>query len=325
MHPFFNIADWRKQIKNALSRCLILGTAVSALFSLTGYLGGYHLYLELTSHFKLQYLATCCLALIFFSFTRKKVWCLVSLFCIALNLAAIVPWYIPQPKSAGTPAGLELRFFLANVLTSNRRYQDVLSLIQEEKPEIAVFLEVNETWAKRLDPLRDILPYSLVYPREDNFGIALYSSLPLQNKTVQLFRNEIPSLSASVTWQGKVISILATHPLPPISQGYFEWRNSQIKELSQYLQQLKTPKVVLGDLNMTVWSPYYKSFVEKTKLHNSRTGFGILPTWPAQSPLLLIPLDHCLVSEGIQVLHTRTGRNVGSDHLPLITDTVILQ
>jgi endonuclease/exonuclease/phosphatase (EEP) superfamily protein YafD len=80
---------------------------------------------------------------------------------------------------------------------------------------------------------------------------------------------------------------------------------------------------VLGDLNMTVWSPYYKSFVEKTKLHNTRTGFGILPTWPAQSPLLFIPLDHCLVSEDIKVLHTRTGRNVGSDHLPLITDTVI--
>jgi hypothetical protein len=67
-------------------------------------------------------------------------WCLVSLFCIDLNLVAIVPWYIPQPRGAVAPAGLEVRFLLANVLTSNRRYPEVISFIQEEKPNIAVFL-----------------------------------------------------------------------------------------------------------------------------------------------------------------------------------------
>jgi hypothetical protein len=36
-----------------------------------------------------------------------------------------------------------------------------------------------------------------------------------------------------------------------------------------------------------------------------------------------IPIADFLVSKEIGVLKIRTGRNVGSDHLPLITDLVI--
>ncbi len=82
-----------------------------------------------------------------------------------------------------------------------------------------------------------------------------------------------------------------------------------------------------------MWSPYYKSFVRQTGLRNARQGFGILPTWPSKSslspvpatiaPLLSIPIDHCLISPKIKVVNIRTGPNVDSDHLPVITDLVI--
>jgi endonuclease/exonuclease/phosphatase family metal-dependent hydrolase len=36
-----------------------------------------------------------------------------------------------------------------------------------------------------------------------------------------------------------------------------------------------------------------------------------------------IPIDRFLVSKEIGILKIRTGGNVGSDHLPLITDLVI--
>jgi endonuclease/exonuclease/phosphatase family metal-dependent hydrolase len=38
---------------------------------------------------------------------------------------------------------------------------------------------------------------------------------------------------------------------------------------------------------------------------------------------LMIPIDHCLVSSDIRVITLRTGRNIGSDHLPIIVDMVI--
>ena len=76
----------------------------------------------------------------------------------------------------------------------------------------------------------------------------------------------------------------------------------------------------MGDLNITMWSPNYQEFVDRAELKNTRQGHGILPSWPTQFPVLSIPIDHVLVSSEIQVRDTRIGRNVGSDHLPIIVD-----
>ncbi|MBD1940060.1 endonuclease/exonuclease/phosphatase family protein [Microcoleus sp. FACHB-68] len=324
LQHFFKIEGWQAQVKNALLRWIIIGTVFSTLFSLTGYLGGFHRYLELTSHFKLQYLVVGCIAFIFFSVTRRKWLSLVSLFCVALNLAVIVPWYIPQPTDATVSAGTPLKVLLANVLTSNRQYSKIISLVEKNSPDIAVFLEVNEVWSKQLEAIQDILPYSLVYPREDNFGIALYSKTALNDPAYKFFADEdVVSLLANVSISDQIVSIVSTHPLPPSNQEYFNGRNTQLEEISKYVQQLKNPHLVVGDLNATMWSPYYKQFIQKSGLHNTRAGFGILPTWPAQSPLLYIPLDHCLVSSKIKVRETKTLENIGSDHLPLICDLAL--
>jgi endonuclease/exonuclease/phosphatase (EEP) superfamily protein YafD len=109
------------------------------------------------------------------------------------------------------------------------------------------------------------------------------------------------------------------HPSNAIGKAYVEERNRQLAAIADYVAKVKNPLVV-GDLNVTMWSPYYKPLTTKAELRNARAGFGVLPTWPTFSPLLSIPIDHCLVSRDIKVLNIRTGREVGSDHLPLITD-----
>jgi endonuclease/exonuclease/phosphatase family metal-dependent hydrolase len=99
---------------------------------------------------------------------------------------------------------------------------------------------------------------------------------------------------------------------------------------------VNNPVVIAGDLNITMWSPYYKRFISKTGLRNARQGFGILPSWPVKTTyphyskippfmswLISIPIDHCLISPELKVSKIRTGANVNSDHLPLIIDLVI--
>jgi endonuclease/exonuclease/phosphatase (EEP) superfamily protein YafD len=311
-------------LKYIFLKWFILAAIVDAVLSIAGYLGEFNLLFELNSHFKLQYMLIGISIFIFFALVRsKKIWLLVSAFCIIINLAEIVPWYFPAPAFAGAAPGQHLRILHSNVLTSNRRYADVISLVKREQPDIAVFVEVSTAWALELAVLSEMFPYSSQHQESEVYGSAIYSKLPLENASVKAFSQQRKSLSADVKFQGKTISLLLVHPTVPIKQHSFIDRNQQLAAIGEYAAQVKNPLIVVGDFNTTMWSPFYKNMVKTGKLHNARSGFGILPTWPTFMPLLYIPIDHFLVSQEIGVLKIRTGRNVGSDHLPLITDLVI--
>ncbi|MEG4342629.1 endonuclease/exonuclease/phosphatase family protein [Microcoleus sp. A003_D6] len=311
-------------LNHVILKWFMLAAIVNALLSITGYLGEFNLFFELSSHFKLQYLLAGLPIFIFFALVRsKKIWLLVSAFCIILNLSEIVPWYFPGPAFAGETPGQELRILHSNVLTSNRRYSDAISLVKREEPDIAVFVEVSTSWAKELSVLSEIFPYSWQQQESEKFGSAIYSKLPLENTSVKAFSKQRKSLFADVKFQGKVISLILVHPTVPVKQQSFIDRNQQLAAIGEYAAQVKNPLVVVGDFNTTMWSPFYKNMVKTGNLRNARSGFGILPTWPTFLPLAYIPIDHFLVTKEIGVLKIRTGRNVGSDHLPLITDLVI--
>ncbi|HSF73384.1 MAG TPA: endonuclease/exonuclease/phosphatase family protein [Microcoleus sp.] len=311
-------------LKHVILKWFIIAATVNAVLSIVGYLGEFNIFFELSSHFKLQYLLVGFSTFIFFALVRsKKRWLLVSAFCIIINLAEIVPWYFPPPAFAEATPGYNLRILHSNVLRGNRRYSEVISLVKAEQPDIAVFVEVNSSWAKQLSVLSEIFPYSSTQQESERFGSAIYSKLPLENSSVKAFSNQRKSLSADVKFQGKIISLILAHPTVPVKQESFINRNQQLAAIGEYAAQVKNPVIVVGDLNTTMWSPFYKNMVKAGNLRNARSGFGILPTWPTFMPLAYIPIDHFLVSKEIGVLKIRTGRNVGSDHLPLITDLVI--
>ena len=310
--------------KHVILKWFIIAATVNTLFSIVGYLGNFNIVFELSSHFKLQYLLVGFSTFVFFALVRsKKRFLLVSAFCIIINLAEIVPWYFPAPALAGATPGQNLRILHSNVLTSNRRYSDVISLVKAEQPDIAVFVEVSTSWAKELSVLSEIFPYSSNQQESERFGSAIYSKLPLENASVKAFSKQRKSLLVDVKFQGKIISLLLVHPTVPIKQQSFIDRNKQLAAIGEYAAQVKNPLIVVGDFNTTMWSPFYTNMVKTAKLRNARSGFGLLPTWPTFLPLAYIPIDHFLVSKEIGVLKIRTGRHVGSDHLPLITDLVL--
>lgn len=76
-------------------------------------------------------------------------------------------------------------------------------------------------------------------------------------------------------------------------------------------------RVVMGDLNATPWSPVFRRLLDRGRLHSSLDGFGIQPTWPVGNPLLLIPIDHALLSHSVAAVDRETGPSFGSDHRSL--------
>ena len=138
-----NPINWRLNFKHLFDGGFIPGTALLTLLSLAGYLGEFNRYLELTSHFKLQYLLVSFCPFFFFLIGGQKFGLMLSLFCLVANLLEIVPWYLPQVSIVASEIeGQKLRVLQSNVDKYHHQYPKVISLVREEQPDLAVFLEV---------------------------------------------------------------------------------------------------------------------------------------------------------------------------------------
>ena len=285
--------------------------------------------LELLSHFQVQYLAGALVAAGFLAVRRRWRWAGVALAMALVPAAAVVPlqwrshhgWAYADQGATGAP----LRILQVNVLSRNRRYGDVLALVESTDPDLAVFQEVNRKWMRALEPLQEAYPFQASGPREDNFGIAVLSRFPFRLQRVHtLGEAGLPTIHLELEVQGRSISLLATHPKPPLERRQFRLRNDQLEAVGALARELPRPLIVVGDLNTTMWSPWYREFCAANKLVNARRGFGVLASWPAAYPALgRVPIDHCLVSPQIAVTGCRLGPAIGSDHRPLITDLVV--
>lgn len=99
--------------------------------------------------------------------------------------------------------------------------------------------------------------------------------------------------------------------------------NDRLAHAARFVRELPEPRLFVGDLNTTLFSPYYADFIAASNLTDARRGAGLLPTFPARSllgALTRLPIDHCFVGEGVRVRGIKAGGDFGSDHLPLIVN-----
>ena len=315
-----NSTNNHKQQKVTLIGLVRIFAFITAILSIVTLFSEFHRLIELFSHFKLQYFLASSISAIIFLFHKEKTWAFSMLIGAAINLFFVLPWYV-NTTSNTHPTLIPIKILHSNVQTSNENHQELIKLILTESPDILSVQEVNKTWISKLIEIEELLPHKFIRPREDNFGIAVYSKYPFDSSEfIYLGRSNIPSIKATLTIGEQPVTLISSHPVPPISENFYESRNSQLNALSLLSKEVDQPLIVIGDLNVTMWSHTYLALENETKLSNTREGFGILPTWPTNLLPLMIPIDHCLVSEEFDVLDMRVGDDVGSDHLPIIVD-----
>ncbi len=286
---------------------------------------------ELAAHFKVQYLCVAAVCAISFFLFRARRWLIAALIVLVMNAAVIAPWYVPQPLFASKPRVRNFRLVLSNVLWKNKNHAAVVELLRRENPDLFILVEADRPWLEAMNPLRDAYPHLLTAWEHDG-QIACFSRHPLKDlRTDEKFQ----AVMASLDFGGRQVSVMALHPPPPTNDQDFRARNAQLATAAQIARQLPRPLLLAGDLNASLWSPYFAELLQASGLKAARKGFGVLPTWPnflavrAEPksvnlyPLLRIPIDHCLVSDDIQVVDCRTGSKIGSDHLPLIVDLAL--
>jgi len=308
------------RLRLGIARTLALGGGIVALVSGAGWLGAWAWPLDLCSHFRVQYtlvLGGIAVVLLLLRLRPLRVMTGLIVVMALANLATILPRYVGRSDAPAT-GNPPLRAMLLNVNTDYGNPDKVRTLIGSMQPDILVLEELNRQWVTELTPLRKDYHYAHMEPREDNFGIVLLSKYPFRNaQTIYLGSAGVPTIMAEVVTPQGVCTILATHPLPPAGRLYAHLRNEQLAALAQYCQQITGPLLVLGDLNVTPWSPFFLRLLQDSGLYDSAHGFGVQATWPVDNILLRIPIDHCLHSPDIQVVDRSVGPDVGSDHFPL--------
>lgn len=299
-------------------RLLKVGAVLTALFSLLTFPNQWHSLLELFSHFRLQYLLVSALLAIAFLAMRNKTWA-AAMFALALiNTWPVATWYLGESASVDSDVQT-ITVLQANVFGRNDNTALLLDLIEHEQPDLVFLQEVTDVWIAAMAQLEDDYPHGHAIPRTDNFGIAVYAREPLLSvETIDSPPMGLPTLVARQAINGTTRTYVTTHPFPPMGNEWTRARNEQLTSLGGLMNSIEGPKVLIGDLNITMWAHHYRELIEATRLRNARRGFGIIPTWPRKFPFARIPIDHCLVSEGFSVLDVRAGAGIGSDHLPLI-------
>jgi endonuclease/exonuclease/phosphatase (EEP) superfamily protein YafD len=296
-----------------------LFAAPAGLATLAGFFGRLWWRFELACHFRVQYFVVLFVtALALLAGKRRRRAAAAGVLAL-VNLGLIVPLYFGggNPHAGATT----LRAVNLNLHTRNRRFEDVRRFLRETAPDFFVLEEVNANWLHELEPLKRDYPHIRARPREDNFGIALFSRIPFESaEIVTIGKAGVPSVVARIDVDGQSLTVVGIHPLPPAGGNGAAYRNEQMVAVADYVAKQPGPVLLLGDLNMTSWSPYFGDFLRASGLRDSRRGFGVQPTWPAGSPLLRIPIDHCLVSPQFSILDRRIGPDVGSDHLPVIVE-----
>jgi endonuclease/exonuclease/phosphatase (EEP) superfamily protein YafD len=288
--------------------------------TLVGFAGKVWWVFDLFSHFRIQYLFSA-LGIMFLlaAFRSLRAAAAIAL-CVAINLACIIPHYVDGVEG-GSGVSPSLRVATINVNNPNQRHDLVREFIFESDPDVLLLIEVNSRWVGALQELHSLYPYRQLEPREGFFGIALYSKIPLiASEVIGFGEAGLPSIVAKIELAGRPLTLVGTHAHPPVSSTRAWLRNNHLEALAGYIGSLPGPKLLLGDLNMTPWSAYFDGLLESSGLVDGSKGQGIKATWPVNSLLLGIPIDMCLVSRELLVKSYIVGRDIGSDHYPLVVD-----
>jgi endonuclease/exonuclease/phosphatase (EEP) superfamily protein YafD len=282
---------------------------------------------ELAAHFRLQYLLTLTILLPVFLFLRRRALAAAALALMLPNAWYAAPYLLPVtvPASGAQAEGRPVSIVAVNLWYRNQRYGDVRAYLERVRPDVLVLSELTPEWVPQLQAITATYPFSISVDRRTSWGLGVYSRYPLINaRSTGLGVSGSVNVLVTVDLPAGDVELIAAHLSSPTTPGRAAMRDAQLAALAEMLGPLPrsakvrgTPRLLVGDLNVTPFSPAFREFLVRTGMVDARRAQGLLGTWPTWMPLLQIQIDHCLVDPGLGISRVRRGPAIGSDHYPL--------
>jgi endonuclease/exonuclease/phosphatase (EEP) superfamily protein YafD len=298
-----------------------------AAVSLAAFLGRWVWWLDVLANFRAQYVvALAVLGLVIMMSKWKKTGYAV-LGVALVNLVVVLPLYIGSPAEASVDSP-SLRVMSFNLLSTNESYSDVIEYVDTIDPDLVFLHEASRPWEVAVQSAVEAsdLEYEVIRARSDDliFGtLVLVRAGEVQAVSYGFASSAPRAVELNYTPEGWSIpiAVLGTHPLAPTDEERADLRDAQLGFAGQWASEQSGAFLVVGDFNSTPWSWPFRRLMGAADLVNSQTGFGLQPSFPSSSNLLLrVPIDHLVHSPALEITERQLGPALGSDHFPLVVD-----
>jgi endonuclease/exonuclease/phosphatase (EEP) superfamily protein YafD len=125
----------------------------------------------------------------------------------------------------------------------------------------------------------------------------------------------------NLDYLGRPLTFIGTHPIPPMTAANAAAWYEQLSQISSIAASTDADVILAGDLNATPWCEGMRRLREKSGLDFHCVDPAWMPTW-GFGRLLLMPIDHVLVKNGLTITKRTIGPPLGSDHRSVTVEIV---
>ena len=255
----------------------------------------------------------------------QEVFLFLIILCLIYQTKIIFPYTTLAKKESLRSRSLRkdtrISIVTANVLSPNRRSNDLLRIIHNKDPDLILAVEVDAWWNEALQPLESEYPYIVKETLENLYGMHLYSRFELIDPQIKfLVEEDIPSIHTRVRLpSGTIIQLYGLHPRPPspTENSMATERDAELLIVGRQINRSQVPIIVAGDLNDVAWSYTTRLFLKISGLLDPRRGRGFYNTFNAKFPVIRWPLDHFFHTNNFLLISLERLPYFGSDHFPI--------
>lgn len=277
---------------------------------------------DLFAAFRIHYVVLFAVAVVTAAVLRRFGVLVAALAGILIAGGSILPYLrTADPVAAPDP----FRFVTFNKYWRNPDTAAIGAYLERSRADVIALQEVeSEATVSSLAQRMPSYPFRYV-STDRNRTAVMFSRSPIRDSgTIELVPGGASAARIVVEWHGQLVTVVGVHLHWPIGAENVRLRNAELARLAQLPRELPGPLLIGGDFNVTAWSTVFSAAIADSGLSDCASGQGLVPTWPAQVPLLAIRIDQCLCSRHWQVAGISHGPALGSDHY-LTLNTLVLR
>ena len=321
--------NWNMTVEASRNYALITLKVLGTIFCLTvllSYLSDNIFIGELLASWRVQLFLASLIPPFVFLFYNSKGWAFsLALLCILQGNDIF-----RAPASDESPAKISrekdpITIFQFNVNYHNQNPEKLVSWLKRnhEDYDVIFLVEVTQEYREKLDELTQEYPHKVDNPSNRWLFQTVLSKLPIISHKTKDFSHSPRrySLTRLRSPQGNQLDVYGVHLNTPMTNHSWQLRNGELQFIARDIRENPNlNKILVGDFNTTPYSSAFPKLLEQARLIAPRyTLFD--NTWPKPLPAVArITIDHCLVSPAMEILSRKIGPDLGSDHLPVITE-----